>query len=100
MRALSKPRWPQLRQVMAIGTPCNAYNNPSNAGWMRRLFGGERPAFDVALSAADGRVSGVGRRAAGGGRSKTLITLAACGVRLRSFPMTLDKVIAGLDATV
>ena len=93
MRALSKPRWPQLRQVMAIGTPCNAYNNPSNAGWMRRLFSGERPAFDVALSAADGRVSGVGR-------SKALITLAACGVRLRSFPMTLDKVIAGLDATV
>lgn len=49
--------------------------------------------FFMALSAADGRVSG-------GGRSKTLVTLAACGVRLRSFPMTLDKVIAGLDAAV
>ena len=45
MRALAKPRWAQLRQVMAIGTPCNAYNNPSNAGWMRRLFSGERPPF-------------------------------------------------------
>ena len=68
-RALAKPLWPQMRQVTMIGTPCNANNNPTNAGWMRRLFSGESPAFDAALSAADGGVSG-------GGRSKTLATLA------------------------
>ena len=57
-RALAKPLWPQMRQVTMIGTPCNANNNPTNAGWMRRLFSGESPAFDAALSAADGGVSG------------------------------------------
>ena len=50
-RELAKQLWPQVRQVITIGTPFNAAADHSNVGWIFRLLSGETPAYGPALSA-------------------------------------------------
>jgi predicted alpha/beta hydrolase family esterase len=50
-RELAKQLWPQVRQVITIGTPFNAAADHTHVGWIFRLLSGAAPAYDAALSA-------------------------------------------------
>lgn len=49
-RELGKLMAPRIRQVITIGTPFNAQDDHTHAGWLYRLLSGSSPATDPALS--------------------------------------------------
>jgi pimeloyl-ACP methyl ester carboxylesterase len=49
-RELGKLLEPHVRQVITIATPFNATGDHTNVGWLYRLLGGNRAAFDPVLS--------------------------------------------------